>query len=487
MASIKGGHDRRWKEWKLQERLAQKELDQIEKQIEAADIRKEIAQKDLQNHCLQIENAEKIDAFMRSKFTNAELYDWMIGRISEVYFQAYQLAYDVAKKAERCFQYEFGCDTQFIKPGYWDSMKKGLMAADALLYDIKRMEVSYLNDNKREYEITKHISLAMLDPLNLIRLKNTGRCVITLPEAIFDMDHPGHYKRRIKNVSISIPCVAGPYSSVNCKLSLTSSKYRNKPLSDAPYAEDPGNDNRFVYSIGSIQSIATSQSLNDSGMFELNFQDSRYLPFEGAGAISTWLLELPEDFKQFDYSSISDVVLHMKYTAREGGSSLKTAVSNEIQAAVNAMLTSLEHSDTPLMNCFSMKQDFSNELHRLMYPSIPTSSQATTLDIDATKFPFFLRDKTIDIDKVKLFIIPAQESATEFPEISFVKGRAPEESGNVFTIDPEIFDLPTAVFSGTGVAGSISENDQWTLDVTSGRFEPETIQDIGLVFYYRIS
>lgn len=487
MASIKGGHDRRWQEWKYQERLARKELDQIEKQIEAADIRKEIAQKDLQNHCLQIENAEKTDAFMRNKFTNAELYDWMVGRISDVYFQAYQLAFDVAKKAERCFQYEFGCHTQFIKSGYWDSMKTGLMAADALLYDIKRMEVSYLTDNKREYEITKHISLAMLDPMNLIRLKNNGRCVITIPEAIFDMDHPGHYKRRIKNVSISIPCVAGPFSSVNCKLSLVSSKYRNKPLPALPYAEDVGNDQRFVYNIGSIQSIATSQSLNDSGMFELNFHDNRYLPFEGAGAVSTWLLELPEDFKQFDYSTISDVILHMKYTAREGGSSLKTAVSDEIRTAVNTMLTSLEHSDMPLMNCFSLKQDFSTELHQLMHSPASTSSQTTTLKIDAAKFPFFLRDKTINIEKVKLFVIPAQESATDFPEISFIKGGTPEEDGNGFTDDPDICHLPAAIFTGAGVDGSLSENDQWTLAVTSGRFEPQAVQDIGLIFYYNVS
>jgi hypothetical protein len=35
-----------------------------------------------------------------------------------------------------------------------------------------------------------------------------------------------------------------------------------------------------------MQSIATSHAQNDSGMFELNFRDERYLPFEGAGAIS---------------------------------------------------------------------------------------------------------------------------------------------------------------------------------------------------------
>ena len=57
-------------------------------------------------------------------------------------------------------------------------------------------------------------------------------------------------------------------------------------------------------------------------MFELNFKDERYLPFEGAGVISKWRLELPT-VKQFDYNTISDVVLHVKYIASEGGEQLK--------------------------------------------------------------------------------------------------------------------------------------------------------------------
>ena len=34
---------------------------------------------------------------MHSKYTRQELYDWMIGRISSVYFKAYQLAFDVVR------------------------------------------------------------------------------------------------------------------------------------------------------------------------------------------------------------------------------------------------------------------------------------------------------------------------------------------------------------------------------------------------------
>ena len=69
--------------------------------------------------------------------------------------------------------------------------------------------------------------------------------------------------------------------------------------------------------LGSIRSIVTSNAQNDDGMFETNFRDERYLPFEGAGAISTWNLELPR-LKQFDYKSISDVIIHMSYMAVDG-------------------------------------------------------------------------------------------------------------------------------------------------------------------------
>ena len=48
-------------------------------------------------------------------------------------------------------------------------------------------------------------------------------------------------------------------------------------------------------------------------MFELNFKDERYLPFEGCGATGSWRLELPKDVRQFNYNTISDVILHVIY------------------------------------------------------------------------------------------------------------------------------------------------------------------------------
>ena len=37
---------------------------------------------------------------------------------------------------------------------------------------------------------------------------------------------------------------------------------------------------------GTRTAIATSTAQSDAGVFEFNFRDERYMPFEGAGAVS---------------------------------------------------------------------------------------------------------------------------------------------------------------------------------------------------------
>jgi len=74
-----------------------------------------------------------------------------------------------------------------------------------------------LEDEETQYELTKHFSLKLDFPMEFLRLKVTGRCDIQLPEWMFDLDYPGQYMRRIKNVSLTIPCVTGPYTGVHSR------------------------------------------------------------------------------------------------------------------------------------------------------------------------------------------------------------------------------------------------------------------------------
>ena len=357
-------YQRRIEDWVLQNNLASRELQQIGRQIVASLIQEQAAKKDYENHKKQIEQSQAIDEFLRDeKFTNENLYLWMQGEISKTYYDCYQLAFDTAKKAETTLKRELMRDEvterDFVQFNYWDTGRKGLLSGESLFLDLKRMELAYLESNKREFELTKHISLCQLNPLALLQLKATGTCQVELPEWLFDLDCPGHYMRRIKSVGLSIPSIVGPHTNVNCTVSLQKSSIRTSALLDDSddYVRREGEDLRFQDYYGAIQSVVTSSGQNDSGMFEVNLRDERFLPFENSGAISTWTLALPAELRQFDYESISDVHFHLRYTARQGGSLLADGAVGALQA----MIAQEGGKDSELHRLFSLKYDFPTE------------------------------------------------------------------------------------------------------------------------------
>jgi len=343
-----GSYSRREQEWAFQSNLAAGEISQIFKQIRGAEIRQAIAEMELKNHRQQMKQAEEIERFLneegsqsKGKKTNKALYAWMKREVKGLYSQCFQFAFDVAKKAERALQHELGKpELSYLQYGYLAG-KEGLLAGEKLYFDIKRMEMAYHDLNQREYELTRHVSVLQVNPIALLQLRATGRCTVTLPETLFDMDGPGHYFRRIKTLSISIPCVTGPYASVNCTLTLLRSSIRKTPTLDGADYERQSEDQRFTDYYGSLQAIVTSSAQNDGGLFETNLRDERYLPFENSGVLSEWQLELPAnpsrgEARAFDYKTISDVILHIRYTARDGGGLLRKAAVDHVAASIEA-------------------------------------------------------------------------------------------------------------------------------------------------------
>jgi len=91
----------------------------------------------------------------------------------------------------------------------------------------------------------------------------------------------------------------------------------------------------------------------------LNFHDERYLPFEGAGTISKWRLELPDKFWQFDYDTITDVVMRLRYTTVDGGDKLKAPAAESMQDYIKSV-EELSREEG-LFAIFDLKNDFPNE------------------------------------------------------------------------------------------------------------------------------
>lgn len=395
MAWRKATHERRADEWLLQYNLAAHELMQIGRQILTSLIAEQVAQHDYHNVKQQIANAQEVDQFLHDKFTNEDLYLWMQGETSRLYYEYYRFAFDTARRAERAMKQELmrpELEAQdFVKFNYWDGGRKGLLSGEGLYLDVKRMELAYHDNNKRELELTRHVSLRQLDPLALLTLKATGSCQLSVPEWLYDMDCPGHYMRRIKTVSLSIPSVVGPYTSIHCTLSLLKSSLRKSPVGD-DYPREGSEDDRFADYIGSVQSVVTSTGQNDSGLFETNLRDERFLPFEGAGAVSTWKLELPKEYPAFDYATISDVILHIRYTARQG------VDAGKVTKALPELFQNMDQAN--LVVLFSLRHDFPTE-----WASYVGGTDDFTATIRRNCFPYFAQGKDINIKGYDLYAV----------------------------------------------------------------------------------
>ncbi|HUV81485.1 MAG TPA: insecticidal toxin protein, partial [archaeon] len=291
-------------------------------------------------------------------------------------------------------------------------------------------------------------------PLALLQLRTTGRCTVRLPEELFDMDGPGHYFRRIKTVSVSIPCVTGPYASVNCTLTLLKSSIRKtQVLRDGIYAREDAEDDRFSDYFGSLQSIVTSSAQNDSGLFETNLHDERYLPFENSGVVSEWQLELPADVRQFDYDTISDGILHLRYTAREGGGLLKNG-------AVSNLKTRIEEAQASgSVRLFSMRHEFPTEWAEFIKPD--NTEKEMTLEIREEHFPYWSIGRLETVKSVEIF------------------GRDDKNSKGIISLNPKASasELTTYALDGTKETVSLTELKNISLPKPPVRFILKIILD----------
>ena len=380
-----GAYSRRELDWTFQSNNARSEINALIKQIRGAQIREAIAQKEYSNHQVQMANAQQIVDFLSGnpiggstpvKETTVGFYTWMKREVKGLYANTFQLAYEVAKKAERALQNELGDPSQtFIQYDYLDGIE-GLLAGERLLFDVKTMEMAYHDLNQREYEMTKQVSLLQIAPLALVQLRATGSCMFTMPEELFDLDGPGHYFRRIKSVAITLPCVAGPFTSVNCTLTLQMSTIRTTSDLTGGYARQGSDDSRFNDYYGTVQSIVTSSAQSDSGLFEANLHDERYLPFEAMGvAGSQWQLTLPADIRQFDFDTITDAVIHVRYTAREGGDALKAAAVSHLQSLISQGQT------VGSVCLFSVRHDFPTQWAKFQSTTIGGGTLSAELQL----------------------------------------------------------------------------------------------------------
>lgn len=432
-ASTVAQHIRKDQDMRLSYNRAIRRMTQLQKQHAALQVRVALVRQEKANHEQAIADSEQLLTMMKDKVTNKELYGWMVAEAARLYYRLFDEGVKWARRAVRCAEFELGIQSaNQIQLDYWDHAHQGFLAGERLHLTLRMLEREYHEQNKREHEITKHVSLALLDPIALINLKKNGRCEVELPEALFDLDFPGHYLRRIKSVAVTIPSVVGPYASINCRVRLLNSEVRFSPRVGATgYARKPDDDRRFRSDPVPVQSIAVSGAQNDSGLFETNLNDSRYLPFEGAGAISRWQIELPEEFRAWDYDTMSDCILTLRLTAREDGALGKAAV-DELKKKVNELMT-LGDDRAGFYRLFSLRHEFATEWYRFTHPGAGATATTIQINLNRERFPLLFRGRELKLKRLEFFASPQDDAPNDLelglaPSFTPLGGANPQET-----------------------------------------------------------
>lgn len=476
MSGLIAGFERREESWQHDRKIAEHDLKVLDRELAAAKIRRDIAQRSLDLHEKSQEQHDEVMELYRDKFSGFGLYTYLSRTLQQLHREGYGNALAVAQLAEQAYHYELPGDDATYLGGEWDGGRSGLLAGERLTLELSRMERRFLERHNRRNEINQSFSIDQIAPAALIELRETGSCDLAIPEFYFDLHYPGQYRRQIRGVRVSIPCVTGPYTNVSAKLTLRSSRIRSEPRLGALYLVD--------VPLSRTVSIATSNAQNDAGVFELSFRDERYNPFEGAGAVSDWRIELPSLLRPFDYRTISDVVVTISYTAEDDGI-LRHAV--EDPAGADGLVDFLTTS--PRTRVFSLHQEFSGAFQRLLASAPGTD---VTFDVDERHLPLFLGDRQTAVVRADVVLVVDDDpvgaialSINGTLAAAFANPVVPRVAGAAFGGLPS--KQINAAFAG-GITGrhSIAITNVGALGTVGApsRIDPDKLRDVVIVVAY---
>lgn len=312
--------ERRKKEWLLEDEVADAEVIEVEKQEVVNEIKTQQVEKKHKSIENEILRSEQVYEVLSEKFTNNELYVWLEKELGKTFRKYVNLLIEVAKMAERAYLFEIEGRTDvvynFIKNDYWDNFRKGLLAPEKILLDLRQMEKAYLENDEHEMEVARPISLKDLytfengtvtSVVALDCLKSSGKCSFKFDIALFKADFEDFFFHRIQDVRLLVKLSAEDICYLNAKLSLTNSM--------VDVCKNATKDEDFR-PLGDREILATSVANKEPGVFEFGVSSDKRNRFEGCGAISEWELKITGLNKIDETFPIEDVIIYLSYTAK---------------------------------------------------------------------------------------------------------------------------------------------------------------------------
>jgi hypothetical protein len=300
-------YERRAQEWQYQIGLASWDERIGEAQIDIAGTQIEIANRELETASVSAQLARQTVEFLSEQFSSVELYKWMIKELRKLYRRQLSLAVGLGRAAQQALAFELQEPLNFVGTQYWELKREGLIGAEKLGVDLERLDDHRLGKAERRREITKTISLALRMPSEFQQFRQKGLLTFATPMSWFDRDYPGQYMRLIRSVEFSLfaltPAVSGIHANV-------SHHGLSRVMVGPPFVTP-------VILQRPPETVSLSVARADSGLFQLRLDDPMLLPFEGSGVDATWTVELAKGANSFNFDTLVDVLMTIRYTAKE--------------------------------------------------------------------------------------------------------------------------------------------------------------------------
>jgi hypothetical protein len=331
-------------------------------------------------------NAADAVQFLSSKFLNREMWVFMQRTMREQYRRRLNYAIGAAYMAERALSFELQREVNMIRFDYYDPRRDGMLGASQLATDVAALENTRLEQQGRQLQLTKNLSLASLMPADFEAFREgAGRFPFRTLLSWFDQDYPGHYLRLIKSVRLTVVALVPPLDGVHA--SLTNNGI-SKVVTGHPFEETTIRTNP--------EGAAYTAPYQATGVFQLDYAGEFRLPFEGGGVEADWVLELPRAANPFDFRTIADVIMTIEYTA---------LADDGYRRRVQLALGNTRSGE----RAFSFKFNYPDLWYQLHNPDSYAQPMTVTFDTRAADFPANVAAAAID--QVMLYVL-RQDGAT---------------------------------------------------------------------------
>ncbi|PED40192.1 toxin, partial [Bacillus cereus] len=148
---ISENYRRRRDDWMLQRDVAEQEEAQLNSQIVALQEQINMARKQIVMSETEQAHAQAIYQLQSTRFTSQALYNWMVGRLSSLYYQMYDATLSLCWMAKNALEKEIGNDKTtgiFTLPA-WNDLYQGLLAGEMLMVELQKLDNLWLEENKR--------------------------------------------------------------------------------------------------------------------------------------------------------------------------------------------------------------------------------------------------------------------------------------------------------------------------------------------------